>query len=41
MAFRIGAPTFMGIWERTVAGMVQTHQSACTVFGAPPFLESI
>ena len=38
MAFRIGAPTFMGIWERMVAGMVQTHQSAMRGLRRPAFL---
>ena len=27
-----------GIWPRIEAGMVQTHQSAWAVLGAPPFL---
>ena len=31
MAAFIGSPTFMGIWLRIEAGMVQTHQSADAV----------
>ena len=41
MAAFIGPPTFMGIWLRIEAGMVQTHQSAVAVRFSPPVRLSI